>query len=427
MTGGRTTVMPPAAPSGPDEHDGSRTVTGGTAGVTSLDTVVPTRPEQVLQMCTRYRRGGSEQRVRDVYQAFSDSDHTVVIGRDSDPVLLRRHLPVVEIIVEPSLCREPNPVQDARAVARVRRLMRERDFDVAITHQSKAGVIGRISAHMAHGPPVVHSLSMASFGPGYGPMANHVYRPVERFLSRWTDAYAVVGHDLADRFARIGVESAKLNVIHSGARLPSNAEFGAAAQARMAATYGLPSDRPWVLYLGALDNRKNVMSLPILHQQVLMMVPPPAPFLVVAGEGPRRDDLVALLDRMGLSGDARVLGYVAEPDDLLVASDVLVLLSRAEGLPQALLQATAVGTAFVCCEVDGVDELLDLGAAGTVVEQGDVVGAARAVAHRINAAALEPAPHPCPTTELRSWQGSEVGWDYTTLVSSVLARRSAAP
>jgi glycosyltransferase involved in cell wall biosynthesis len=400
---------------------------GRTAEVTALDAVVPTRPQQVLQLCTRYMRGGSEQRVRDVYEAFSDSDHTVVVGRDSDPALLRGHLPVVEVIVEPSLCREPNPVQDARAVARVRRLILERDFDVVITHQSKAGVIGRISAHMAHGPPVVHSLSMASFGPGYGRMANHVYRPVEGFLSRWTDAYAVVGHDLADRFARIGVERAKLNVIRSGARLPSGVELSTAAKAQVAATYGLPGDRPWVLYLGALEDRKNVMSLPILLQQVLLMVPPPAPFLVVAGEGPRQNDLVALLDRMGLSGDARVLGYVAEPDSLLVAADVLVLLSRAEGLPQALLQATAAGTAFVCCEVDGVDELLDLGAAGFVVDQGDVVGAARAVAHQVNAAALEPAPRPCPVTELHSWQGADVGWDYTMLVSSVLARRSGTP
>jgi len=402
-------------------------MTGSTAKLTALDTAVPKQPKRVLQMCTRYKRGGSEQRVRDVYHAFSESAHTVVVGRDSDPELVHRHLGVAEVIVEPSLCREPNPVHDARAIARVYRLMRERNFDVVITHQSKAGVIGRTAAHLSHGPPVVHSLSMASFGPGYGRMANHLYRPVERFLSRWTDAYAVVGRDLADRFAGIGVERAKLNIIRSGARLPSGAESATAAHARVAAAYGLPGDRPWILYLGALEDRKNVMSLPILLQQLLLMVPPPAPFLVVAGDGPRHDDLVALLDRMGLSGDARVLGYVPEPEALLVAATELVLLSRTEGLPQVLLQATAAGTPFVCCEVDGVDELLDLGAAGFVVDQGDVVGAARAVARWINAAALEPTPSPCPTADLRSWQVENVGWDYTTLVSSVLARRSSAP
>lgn len=389
---------------------------------------MPARPDHVLQLCTRYLRGGSEQRVRDVCQAFAESGHTVVVGRDSDPVLLRQDLPVAEVIVEPSLCREPNPVQDARAVARVRRLVRERRFDVIVTHQSKAGVIGRISAHMANGPPVVHSLSMASFGPGYGRVANHIYRPIERLLSRWTDAYAVVGHDLADRFARIGVESDKLNVIRSGARLPSNGDGRSAPRARAAAAHGLPPDRPWVLYLGALDDRKNVMSLPILHQQVLSMLPRSvAPYLVVAGDGPRRDDLVALLDRMGLSGDAQVLGHVTDPGSLLVNADVLVLLSRCEGLPQVLLQATAAGTPFVCWEVDGVDELLDLGAAGFVVDQGDVIGAARAVARRIDATAFDPEPSPCPAAMLRPWQRDGVRGDYATLISSVLARGHPGP
>ncbi len=59
-------------------------MTGGTAEVTALNTTVPTRPSRVLQICTCYLRGGSEQRVRDVCAAFSDSDHTVVVGRDSD-------------------------------------------------------------------------------------------------------------------------------------------------------------------------------------------------------------------------------------------------------------------------------------------------------------------------------------------------------
>ncbi len=128
------------------------------------------------------------------------------------------------------------------------------------------------------------------------------------------------------------------------------------------------------------------------------------PFLVIAGDGPRLDDLVALLDRMGLSGDARVLGYVPEPEALLVAADMLVLLSRAEGMPRRCCRRPPQGPRL-CCEVDGVDELLDLGVAGFVVDQGDVVGAARAVAGWINGAALQPAPRPCPTAELRSWQG----------------------
>ena len=48
------------------------------------------------------------------------------------------------------------------------RLMREGSFDVVHTHQSKAGLLGRVAARRARVPVVYHSASMASFGPGYG-------------------------------------------------------------------------------------------------------------------------------------------------------------------------------------------------------------------------------------------------------------------
>ena len=72
------------------------------------------------------------------------------------------------------------------------------------------------------------------------------------------------------------------------------------------------------------------------------------------------------------------MGYVTPVDDLVLAVDVVVLLSRAEGLPQVLLQAAVVGTPFVSYDVDGPAELLARGAIGTVVAAGDAVGAAHA-------------------------------------------------
>ena len=38
----------------------------------------------MLHVVTRYRRGGSEQRVRDFVEALPDHEHVVVVGEDSD-------------------------------------------------------------------------------------------------------------------------------------------------------------------------------------------------------------------------------------------------------------------------------------------------------------------------------------------------------
>jgi len=153
----------------------------------------------VLHVVTRYRRGGSEQRVRDFVAALVDHDHVVIVGEDSDADLATSHLGV-PVEFESSLVRSPRFEADARAVrALTARLRRDRP-DLVVTHQSKAGVVGRVAARLAGGIPVVHSLSMASFGPGYGRTESTVFRVVERALAPLTARYVVVGADLARRF-----------------------------------------------------------------------------------------------------------------------------------------------------------------------------------------------------------------------------------
>ena len=219
---------------------------------------------------------------------------------------------------------------------------------------------------------------MADFGPGYGALESLLFRTVERRLASSTTAYVVAGADLAQRFQRLGVPSDKLRIVRSALRLPAPTGDRLDARRRVAEKFQLPIDRPWILYVGSLEARKNVLDFPTLLQQTIQLSVGERPFLVVAGIGPLRPRLESLLDQVGLLDDSALVGYVPAPDDLFAAADAVILLSRAEGLPQVLVQAASVGTPFVACEVDGADELLELGASGTVVEQGDVIGAARA-------------------------------------------------
>ncbi len=386
-----------------------------TATVSSI-----TRPRwRILHVCTRYIAGGSERRLRDLVAALPDHEHCVVLGADSDVDLARRQLPGVTLVVEPTLRRSVSLWRDPTALVRLRRAIDEHGCDLVVTHQSKAGVLGRLAARAAGSPPVVHSLSMADFGPGYHRLERRVFRAVERALAPSTAAYAVVGTDLASRFGRIGVPAEKLTVIRSAVPLPGPTEDRTEARREMATAYGLPQDRPWILYVGSLDERKCVLDLPILLQQVLLLGTESSPFLVVAGAGPEEARLRTLVRQIGLDGDCSFLGHVDDPRDLFVASDVVVLLSRAEGLPQILVQAAAAGTPFVATDVDGAGELLELGAVGTVVDLGDVVGAARAVLPYLR----WPVDRCGTAIDLSSWDPARVRRQHRDLVSSVLAGR----
>ncbi len=369
---------------------------------------------RVLHVMTRYLRGGSEKRLRDMVGAFPRATHGLIVGDDSSPDTASRDMDLDSIRVVPTLVRRPSPVNDARALATILGIVRDVAPHVVVTHQSKAGVLGRLAAKWAH-IPSIHSLSMANFGPGYPSAQSLLFRQLERGLHSSTSAYAVVGRDLARRYEEIGVPAEKLRVVRSGVRLPSDEDrvrLGKDMRARL----GLPSDRPIIAYLGSLEARKNVLDLvPLLRGVADLMGA--SPFLAIAGEGPLARELAALIQRNGLARDAALVGFIDRPIPFVAAADAIVLLSQAEGVSQVLVQAAAVDTPFVTYRVDGVEELLGMGARGRAVPIGHVRAAARATAEVVR----WPRGQGASSIDLRPWSADAIKQGYHDVFHSVLA------
>jgi glycosyltransferase involved in cell wall biosynthesis len=366
----------------------------------------------IVHVVTRYLRGGSERRVRDLVRALPEAEHHLVVGVGSQVDLAAREVDAASLTVLSTLVRQPHPWRDAATLRRLVRLIRRRGSDLVVTHQSKAGVVGRAAARMC-GVPVVHSLSMASFGEGYPRWQSALFRTVEAKLARSTAAYMVVGDDLRGRYAAIGVPGDKLHVVRSGVPLPAPGE--PPPRAEVCRALGLPEDRPLILSLGSLEPRKNVLALPDLLGRLTSSAAV-RPYLVVAGEGPLAEPLQRALDAAGLSRDATLLGFAPDPLPLIAVADVLVLLSSAEGLSQVLVQSAATGTPFVAYDVDGVGELIELGAAGVGVSPDDLDAAASAVRSFLDGpAATTRAP-----IDLSSWSPDTIAEGYRRVIGTVL-------
>jgi glycosyltransferase involved in cell wall biosynthesis len=81
--------------------------------------------------------------------------------------------------------------------------------------------------------------------------------------------------------------------------------------------------------------------------------------LLVVGDGPQRQALETLTAELGLKDQVRFMGQLNDVYPALSASDVFVLPSYAnEGVPQAILQAMAVGIPILSCPVGGIPEAL---------------------------------------------------------------------
>ncbi|MGH8947028.1 MAG: glycosyltransferase, partial [Acidimicrobiia bacterium] len=298
--------------------------------------------------------------------ALPEVDHYLIVGFDSDIELASQQLPALKVDMEPLLRREIAPVADLGCFFRLRSAVKHSAPEFVVTHQSKAGALGRLAA-WSSGVPVVHSLSMASFGPGYSRIRDLVFRTVERALARITTLYLVVGEDLAARFAEVGVPSEKLKVVRSGIRLSGPDTDPRALKMRIGEQWGVSPDIPWLVHVGALEERKNVDLLPPLMSDIREALGEQPAHLFIVGAGPLRARVEESTAALDLTESITLTGHVDEALDYIRAAQVVLLLSSAEGMPQVLVQAAAVGTRFVAFEVEGPGELLRLGAEGAVV------------------------------------------------------------
>jgi glycosyltransferase involved in cell wall biosynthesis len=80
---------------------------------------------------------------------------------------------------------------------------------------------------------------------------------------------------------------------------------------------------------------------------------------ISAGHGPLATEMEDRRDRLGLGGGFRFLGFRDDVHDLLAAADVFCLASRHEGLPVALMEASALGLPTVATRVGGVPEVIE--------------------------------------------------------------------
>lgn len=93
--------------------------------------------------------------------------------------------------------------------------------------------------------------------------------------------------------------------------------------------------------------------------------------LRLVGEGPQKEELQALAERLGVGDAVYLLGAREDVPELLQESDLFVLSSRSEGLPISLLEAISSSLPVVVTDVGACREVVEETGAGLVVTPGE--------------------------------------------------------
>lgn len=246
-------------------------------------------------------------------------------------------------------------------VRRVGRRIAASGADILHTHDYKANILGGLAARRPdRALPWVATVHLHT-----GTSRRlRMYRTLDLFLLRLADRVITVSRDQCHMLLKRGVDRRRLVLIPT---VLDSRGFAArtADPAATRAALGLAPGAPVITVIGRLTAQKGIDSF-IEAAHRVRAVHADACFLVV-GSGPLAETFELQAEALGLNGAVQFLGYQAEVAPILGASDVVVLPSRAEGLPLVLLEALAASRPVVASRVGGIPDIVRDGETGLLI------------------------------------------------------------
>lgn len=255
---------------------------------------------------------------------------------------------------------------DVRVLRRVKALLLEWNPDVVQTHSYKATAVAwmlRLGGAPWKWVGFWHGATTED-------RKAKLYHWIDRRLIRRADRVGVVSATQLESFRDLGTRVQLVD--NAVVPLPPSD----ASQSPLTASLAR-SARPLLGVIGRLSSEKGVDVF--LHACDLLRRQGMSFSAFIAGEGPERDKLEALRDRLGLAVQVRFLGSIADVRALYDAMDLLVLPSRSEGLPNVLLEALAADRPVVGTRVGAVPDVINEPLVGALTDPDSVDGLATAI------------------------------------------------
>lgn len=234
-------------------------------------------------------------------------------------------------------------------LVRLWKLLRRNAFDVVETFTLDSNLFALPVAWMA-GVPV-----RVATNHGFAKSDSRLKRRMHSFLInlRIASVLICVTEQIRLQSIQEGVNPDYVLSIPNGIRLLQSPQKNPQALFR---ALNISGNAVFLLAVGRLVHEKAHDVL--IRAMRLVVDEYPGVVLGVAGSGELREDLDALVEKLGLGDHVRILGNRDDIAFLMANADIFVMPSRSEGMPMALLEAMAAGLPIIATTVGGLPEVL---------------------------------------------------------------------
>ncbi len=329
--------------------------------------LVPGGPVRVVEVLATGTNGGAQEHVFSLLTRLDRERYDVSVVSLSPGSAVRKlqrfGFPVT-VIDEPD---------DASAVQTLTALLADLGPDVVHNHMFRAELVGTraamaVAAAGRRRPYVLSTVHSSR-------IRSEDDRAELRSLTRRMDRLIAVSRAVVAKIEHEGRDGAPVSLIHNGVDLERYDHTGPCCT--LHEEYGMEPGSPIVGVVARLEPEKGHPTLLAAWPAVLAAVP--NAYLLIVGEGGRREELEAEVARLGIAHRVVFTGRRDDMPAVTAALDVAVLPSYREAQGLTVLEAMALSRPVVASNVGGIPEMIEDGVTGILVPPHDPDALAAAI------------------------------------------------
>jgi glycosyltransferase involved in cell wall biosynthesis len=230
--------------------------------------------------------------------------------------------------------------RDYLTFLKLRRLIRSRRIEVIHTHDVHGMIDGAACRLTTPGLRFVHTFHYGNY-----PDRRIRHKFIEGALSRVADVLIAVSHSQAAAIRKLyQIPESRIRVVWNGVDEPKSSEEAPGLQ------WGIPPGTPVIASISTLIPQKGLEHL--LEAAALLRRAGERFVLLIAGDGPLRQVLLARSEALGLQGHVQFLGWVPQASSkVFPLCDIFVQSSLWEAMSIVLLEAMASAKPVVATSV----------------------------------------------------------------------------
>jgi len=349
---------------------------------------------RICHVITKPELGGAQLSTLEAVSRLSRDKYELSIITSPDGILDKdfKNLKNTKTIFSKFLTRPINPILDILALIHLYYIYCLYKYEIIHTHSSKAGILGRWAGLFYNltqflkkkrkGCKIIHTVHGWPFNNYQVPIVKWFYIFVEKLTATFTTKIICVSNqDIATGLKYKIAPKHKFILIRYGIPL-SRFRRHHIDRSIKKMELGIKNDYPVVGMISCLKPQKA----PLDYIRSAMEVYKNTPYInfLLIGDGVLKERCKKALLKSSLNGKFIFTGWRRDVDEILDVIDIVVLTSRWEGMPIALIEALCKGKPIVATNAGGIKELVKDGHTGYIFPPGSYKDIATSILRLVN-------------------------------------------